>query len=61
MDLTIAQKILGKMAKERYISTDAVLDEYLRYRVDGEVGHFWPDENTACKVLLNQNDMLVGV
>lgn len=51
-DLNEANRIVGKMAKERYRSSDEVLAEFLRYQKDGECTHFWPDENTACRMLL---------
>jgi hypothetical protein len=40
------------MAKERNRSSDEVLNEFLRYQKEGECQHFWPDENTACRMLL---------
>ena len=51
-DINEANRIVGKMAKERYRSSDEVLNEFMRYQKDGECQHFWPDENTACKMLL---------
>ena len=51
-DINEANRIVGKMAKERYRSSDEVLSEFLRYQKDGECQHFWPDENTACRMLL---------
>ena len=51
-DINEANRIVGKMAKERNRSSDEVLNEFLRYQKDGECQHFWPDENTACKMLL---------
>ncbi len=52
LDLTRALEIVNKMARERYSTVDKVLAEYSKYQVDGECQHFWPDENTACKMLL---------
>jgi hypothetical protein len=52
-DINEANRIVGKMAKERYRSSDEVLNEFLRYQKDGECQHFWPDENTACRMLLH--------
>lgn len=51
-DINEANRIVGKMAKERYRSSDEVLNEFMRYQKDGECQHFWPDENTACRMLL---------
>lgn len=52
MDIERANRIVGKMAKERYCSNDVVLAEFLKYEKNGECQHFWPDENTACLMLL---------
>jgi hypothetical protein len=51
-DINEANCIVGKMAKERGRSSDEVLAEFLRYQKEGECQHFWPDENTACRMLL---------
>jgi hypothetical protein len=51
-DINEANRIVGKMAKERNRSSDEVLNEFMRYQKDGECQHFWPDENTACQMLL---------
>jgi hypothetical protein len=51
-DINEANRIVGNMAKERNRSSDEVLNEFLRYQKDGECQHFWPDENTACRMLL---------
>ena len=51
-DINEANRIVGSMAKERNRSSDEVLNEFLRYQKDGECQHFWPDENTACRMLL---------
>jgi hypothetical protein len=51
-DINEANRIVGKMAKERYRSSDEVLAEFMRYQKEGECQHFWPDENTACRMLL---------
>lgn len=56
MDLHRAIQILSKMARERYSSTEKVLQEYVKYENNGECQHFWPDENTACKLVLNQKN-----
>lgn len=47
-----ATQIVTKMAKERYCDIDKVLSEFKKYQKDGECKHFWPDENTACKMLI---------
>jgi len=51
-DIDHAMRIVGKMAKERYRSGDEVLAEFIKYEKNGECQHFWPDENTACQMLL---------
>lgn len=51
-----AIQILSKMARERYSSTEKVLQEFAKYEKNGECQHFWPDENTACKLVLNQKN-----
>ncbi len=52
MELDRATRIVNKMAKERYASIGTVLAEYIRYAKNGECTHFWPDENTACMLLI---------
>ena len=52
MDLERAQRIVQKMAKERYSNLSDVLAEFQRYQKDGEVSHFWPDESMACRRLI---------
>lgn len=52
MELDRATHIVNKMAKERYRPIGDVLAEFLKHQKDGECVHFWPDENTACKVLI---------
>jgi hypothetical protein len=54
MDLDRATHIINKMVKERYSTVDKVLAEFIKYQKNGECQHFWPDENTACVVLLNR-------
>ena len=51
-DINEANRIVGKMAKERAGTFGGVLAEYIKYAKDGECSHFWPDENTACKMLI---------
>lgn len=52
MELDRAQTIVNKMVKERYSTVDKVLAEFIKYQKNGEVNHFWPDENTACQILI---------
>ena len=54
MELDRATHIVNKMAKERYKPVGEVLAEFLKYQKNGECTHFWPDENTACMVLINK-------
>jgi len=54
MDLDRASHIVNKMAKERYRSSDEVLAEFIKYEKNGECQHFWPDENTACLMLIKR-------
>lgn len=54
MELDRATHIVNKMAKERYASHGSVLAEFLKYQKNGECSHFWPDENTACQVLISR-------
>ena len=53
-DINEANRIVGKMAKERYNTLGDVLTEFLKYQKDGECQHFWPDENTACLMLIER-------
>ena len=52
MELDRATHIINKMVKERHGTVGGVLAEYIRYQKDGECSHFWPDENTACQMLI---------
>ena len=54
MELDRATHIVNKMAKERYKPVGEVLAEFLKYQKNGECTHFWPDENTACQVLISR-------
>ncbi len=54
MELDRATQIVNKMVKERYSTVDKVLAEFLKWQKDGECQHFWPDENTACMMLLDR-------
>ena len=51
---TRALEIVNKMAKERHGTFGGVLAEYIRYAKNGECTHFWPDENTACRMLIER-------
>jgi len=53
MDLDRATRIVNKMVRERFSTVDKVLAEFNKYQVGGECSHFWPDENTACKMLID--------
>ena len=54
MELDRATRIVNKMAKERYTPIGEVLTEFLKYQKNGECTHFWPDENTACMMLIER-------
>ena len=54
IDTDHAMRIVNKMAKESYSTVDKVLDEFIKYEKNGECQHFWPDENTACLMLIEQ-------
>ena len=53
-DIDHALRIVNKMATERYNTAGDVLVEFIRYARNGECTHFWPDENTACMMLLER-------
>ena len=53
-DIDHALRIVAKMAKERYNTAGDVLAEFLRYQKNGECTHMWPDENTACMMLIER-------
>jgi hypothetical protein len=53
-DINRATEIVNKMAKERYATPGSVLEEFIKYQKNGECTHFWPDENTACQMLINR-------
>jgi hypothetical protein len=53
-DIDHALRIVNKMAKERYGTFGGVLAEYIRYAKNGECTHLWPDENTACRMLIER-------
>lgn len=52
METPYATQILSDMARERNTTVNQVIQEYLEYQVNGKVKHFWPDENEACRFLL---------
>lgn len=53
-DTDHALRIVNKMAKERYASPGSVLAEFIRYAKNGECSHMWPDENSACRMLVER-------
>lgn len=55
METIYAQQIIQHMARERNVTTSEVIQEYLKYQVNGQVKHFWPDENEACQVILEDH------
>jgi len=53
MEIGRACDILSEMAKERNIGVLEVLQEWDKFANDeGEASHFWPDQNTACRVFM---------
>ncbi len=54
MELDRAESIVNKMVKERYSTVDKILAEFIKWQKNGECQHFWPDENTACRVLIER-------
>lgn len=54
MEQSRIDQILNKMAKERYSTVEKVLEEYKKHQVNGECSHFWPDENTACRLTVEK-------
>lgn len=49
METVYANQILQQMARERNVTVDEVIQEYLEHQINGRVQHFWPDENEACR------------
>jgi hypothetical protein len=49
-----ALRIVQKMAKERNKTIGDVLAEFIKWEKNNECQHFWPDENTACQMLLSR-------
>jgi hypothetical protein len=49
-----ALRIVQKMAKERSKTIGDVLAEFIKWEKNNEVKHFWPDENTACLMLIKR-------
>jgi|FreactcultureFD7_1027221.scaffolds.fasta_scaffold07820_6 DNA-dependent RNA polymerase auxiliary subunit epsilon len=61
MDIERAYDIMRKMIKDRYLAynqtnIEKILDEFVKYEKNGECSHLWPDENTACAILVNQRN-----
>ncbi len=56
MDQARMNRILNKMARERYCSVEKVIEEFLKYQIGGEVNHFCPEDNTACMEYLKINN-----
>lgn len=54
MEMNTAERIVNEMAKQRFKTVDAVLDEFVKYQKNGKCNHFWPDENAACSHLVSQ-------
>lgn len=52
METVYANEILQRMARERNCTVREVIDEYLKYQVNGQCRHFWPDQNEACRFML---------
>ncbi len=52
MESVYANEILQRMARERNCSVPEVIQEYLEYQVNGRCQHFWPDQNEACRFML---------
>lgn len=53
-DLDHALRIVNKMAKERNKTVGDVLAEFIKWEKNSECQHFWPDENTACLMLIKR-------
>jgi len=49
-----ALRIVQKMAKERNKTIGDVLAEFIKWEKNNECQHFWPDENTACLMLIKR-------
>lgn len=52
METDYANRILQDMARERNTSICDIIDEYLECQINGRVRHFLPDENEACRFVL---------
>lgn len=52
METVYANEILQRMARERGVTVAAVIQEYLEHQINGRVQHFWPDQNEACRYML---------
>ena len=56
MKMQRAESIVENMAKLRGRAILEVLTEWRKYQVNGDCQHFWPDENTACRVVLKEEE-----
>lgn len=52
METDYANRILQDMARERNVTISEVIQEYLQHQDNGRARHFWPDENEACRFVL---------
>jgi hypothetical protein len=52
MESVFANEILQRMARERRCTVPEVIQEYLEYQINGQCRHFWPDQNEACRFML---------
>lgn len=52
METVYANEILQRMARESNTTVKEIIQEYLKYQVNGQVKHFWPDQNEACRFVL---------
>jgi len=55
MESVQMNEILQRMARERNCTVYQVIQEYLKYQLNGQVKHFWPDQNEACRSYLENN------
>ena len=52
VETVFANEILQRMARERNCTVPQVIAEYLEHQVNGQCQHFWPDQNEACRFVL---------
>lgn len=59
MTLDEAKNIVNDLAKERCVSTDKIISEYLKYRNSEtfEAPHFWANQNSACYKIVNETNI----